>query len=228
MGDPLLLSSRPSNSRLVPAMTDEQEQESPADWVPDFPGQRPPFEPGNKIGRQFEPGNLMSPTTHGAYSPRKVDPLAQELVDALLVDDTVPVYAKASAYRAELWAWARAEAQAQLVTEWLIEAGESAANGVGDLSSQAVHTAYLLLHRAEGRAASARTRLGLTPVSAARLGKDVAVGHAASVDVAQRMALLADAEARVEERLRKQGWVPPEALNSSAGAADEETESGPS
>lgn len=171
----------------------ETEQDS-SGWVPAFPGQRPPFQPGHTLS-----------LSHGAYSPRKVDPLARELVDLVLGDDTVPSYAKAPAYRAELWAWGRAEAQTQLLTEWLAKEGEAAGDGVGDLDSESVRAAYLLLHRAEARAASARTRLGLTPLAAARMGKDVAIGRAADVDVAQRMAQLHDAE----QRLREQGWTPP-------------------
>lgn len=158
-------------------MSDEQQQR---DWTPAFPGQR----------RPFAPGNLMSPTTHGAYSPRKVDPLAREFVEVLLVDEDTPSYVKAAAYRAELWSLGRAEAQVQLIAEWLASRVEDTDDGVGDLTSEAVRSAYLLLHRAESRAASSRTRLGLTPVSAARLGKHVAQGAAAQADVATAMATL--------------------------------------
>lgn len=163
--------------------------------MPAFEGQRPPF----------APGNTLSPSTHGAYSPRKVEPLAQELVDLVLGDDSVPAYAKASAYRLELWATCRAEAQVQLLSEYLIAKGEESGDGLGDLGDERIKAAYLLLHRAEARAASGRTRLGLTPIAAARMGKDVAIGQAASTDVAVRMAQLHDAE----ERLREQGWSPP-------------------
>ena len=170
-------------------MSDERQQEQP-DWTPAFPGQR----------RPFAPGNLMSPTTHGAYSPRKVDPLAREFVELLLVDDDTPSYVKAAAYRAELWSLGRAEAQVQLITEWLAAKAEETSDGVGDLASESVRSAYLLLHRAESRAASSRTRLGLTPVSAARLGKHVAQGAAAQADVATAMAAL--------HRLEQDGRLP--------------------
>jgi hypothetical protein len=45
-------------------------------WVPAFPSQRPPFAPGNEVAATY----------HGAYSPRRVDPLAAELV-AVVLDD---------------------------------------------------------------------------------------------------------------------------------------------
>jgi hypothetical protein len=140
-------------------MTDVQQ------WQPAFKRQRPPFPPGHELS-----------THHGAYSPRKVEPLARELVDAVLADPAA-AHAHAPAYRYALWAWARAEAQVQLLTEYVIKRGEEAGNGVGDLEQDRVRSAYLLLHRAEARATTQRTRLGLDPLSRARLGKDVAAGQ---------------------------------------------------
>lgn len=136
---------------------------------------RPPFEPGNEMAAK-----------HGAYSPRKVDPLAGAFVDAVLADGGAR-HAHAQVYRPALWAWARAEAQVQLLTEYLAVAGEAAGEGVGDLESERVRAAYLLLHRAEARALSGRARLGLDPLSRARLGKDVAAGQ---LDTARLMAEL--------------------------------------
>lgn len=78
----------------------------------------------------------------GAYSPRKVDPLAREFVELLLVDEDTPSYVKAAAYRAELWSLGRAEAQVQLITEWLASRAEDTDDGVGDLTSEAVRSAY--------------------------------------------------------------------------------------
>lgn len=191
----------------------DHDEEAPrsAGWEPAFPGQRPPFQPGNTLG--FAPGNELS-LRHGANSPRRVEPLAAEIVATLLADATVPAYAKSPAYRLELQALARAEAQTHLLTKWLARQAEETDDGVGDLGDERVRSAYLLLHRAESRAASARQRLGLTPSAAARMGKDVAIGRAAEADVAQRMALLAQLEKDLEAR----GWQrPPE----DGGAGDE-------
>lgn len=145
------------------------EPEPSGDWTPAFPGQRPPFTPGHELSTQ-----------HGAYSPRKVDPLAKELVDAMLEDPTLG-YLKASAFRPALWAWARAESQAQLLAEYLEGRGKG---GVGDLKDKRVQSAYLLLHRAEARADRGRVRLGLDPLSRSRLGKDIAQGRAADAAAA--------------------------------------------
>lgn len=144
-----------------------------AEWVPAFEGQRPPFEPGHELSMR-----------HGAYSPRRVDPLAETFV-ALVVADPVGLPAAAPQYRPALWAWARAEAQVQLLTEYLEKAAEETEDGIGDLDDDAVRAAYLLLHRAEARADRSRARLGLDPLSAARLGRDRAAG---AVDMARLMA----------------------------------------
>lgn len=144
-------------------------------WVPAFEGQRPPFLPGNTVAEQ-----------HGVHSPRKVDPLARELVQQLLADETA-AHVRLPAYRPAVWAWARTEAQAQLLSEYLAKAGAAAGDGVGDLDNDRVRTAYLLQHRVETRAASLRRGLGLDPLSRARLGKDVAAGQ---LDTARLMAEL--------------------------------------
>lgn len=172
-------------------------------WSPAFEGQRPPFEPGNQVGRhfesgndegrKFEPGNELA-LRHGAWSPRKVDPLARELVDQVLANPATG-HLQAPHWRPALWAWGRAEAQVQLLTEWLATQGEKTGDGVGDLGDEKVRSAYLLLHRAETRATTGRTRLGLDPLSAARLGRDKT---AAALDAAQLMKQLADEERRRE------------------------------
>jgi hypothetical protein len=132
--------------------------EARPDW------QRPPFEPGNEVA-----------VRHGAYSPRRVDPLARELVDQALADEAL-AYLRAPRWRAGVWAWARAEARVQLLTEWLADHRE----GVDELGTVAPVLGALL--RWEVRASNARTWLGLDPLSAARLGRDVT---ATSVDMAR-------------------------------------------
>jgi hypothetical protein len=143
-----------------------------AEWTPTHNRQHPPFEPGNELSAR-----------HGAYSPRKVDPLAAELV--ALVDEDQSVSWLSPVDRPALYAWARATVQAQLLTEWLEKAAEETQDGVGDLDSASVRAVYLLLHRAETRARSERSRLGFDPLSRAKLHRDKA---ATGVDVARVMA----------------------------------------
>jgi len=145
------------------------------EWVPAFPGQRPPFAPGHELS-----------TKHGAYSPRRVDPLAAELVDTLLADPDL-AYLTAPSYRPAVLAWARAEAQVQLLDEHLAELGTSP-----DFGDKRVAAAYTAHHRAETRADNARRRLGLDPLSRARLGRDITQG-AVQADLAR---LLSDERER--------------------------------
>lgn len=129
----------------------------------------------------FEPGHTLS-LRHGAYSPRRVEPLAAEIVEAFrghqpdwvaAVDDWA------------VWAWARTEARIQLLEEWL------AAHG-GDLAATGeVRGAAAFLLRCEIRAERQRARLGLDPLSRARLGADVA---SAGFDLARAMAMAAERE----------------------------------
>lgn len=156
-------------------------------WVPEFEGQRPPFRAGNTAALR-----------HGVFSPRVVDPKARELVEQVL-EDPETAYLTAAKWRPALWAWARAEAQVQLLEAYIAEAGEETADGVGDLDLDRVKSAYLLLHRAETRATTQRTRLGLDPLSAARLGRDKT---AAALDAAQLMAQL---ERQDQERREERG-----------------------
>lgn len=117
----------------------------------------------------FGPGNEVA-VKHGAWSPRRVDPLATEMV-ATVADATW----LRPADRPALWSWARCEARIQLVVEWL--------EAKGDLSDDGeVRPAADLLTRLEAQASGLRARLGLDPLSRARLGRDVA---AQQVDLAR-------------------------------------------
>jgi hypothetical protein len=144
-------------------------------WTPAFEGQRPPFPVGHELS-----------VRHGAFSPRRVDPLASELVDLVLADPAT-AYLQAAHWRPAVWAWAKAEAQVQLLEEYLATRAQETGDGVGDLGDERVRSAYLLHHRASARAISGRSRLGLDPLSAARLGRDKA---AAGMDMARLMAEL--------------------------------------
>ena len=122
------------------------------------PGHRPPkpiiAEPGNTTAEK-----------HGAWSPRKVNPLAQELVERIA--DLIPYLAEDPTYRPAVWAWARAEARVQLLAEHIDERGPLDADGKP-------WPALDQLQKAEGSAARARERLGLDPLSRAKLGRDLA------------------------------------------------------
>ncbi|XAS66549.1 hypothetical protein V3C33_13770 [Micrococcaceae bacterium Sec5.7] len=131
----------------------------PEGWVSEFPGQRPPFTEGNELA-----------VKHGAGSPRQRDPIAQALAADLLADDSV-AYLRAPRYAAAVKAWAVAEAKCGLISNWC----DSMPIEVAASSPKPGTSAPLeLLRRWEATAQNHRSRLGLDPLSAARLGKDVA------------------------------------------------------
>ncbi|MBT8159320.1 MULTISPECIES: hypothetical protein [Arthrobacter] len=137
--------------------------EAPEGWTPEFEGQRPPFAPGNELA-----------VKHGARSPRKVDPVAEALAVELLADDAL-AYLRAPRFAAAVQAWAQAEAKVALVADWLDGMGmeQATQSGQGRMSP------LELWRKLDSAAAGHRARLGLDPLSAARLGKDVAQGRQA-------------------------------------------------
>jgi hypothetical protein len=138
----------------------------------------------------YERGNEAA-VTHGAYSPRRVDPLALELVDGVIqrskAADSQTTYLLDPSFRPALWAWARCEVRVQLVTEWLMDRGSD----IGDDGEVLAAAEYL--RRWEAQALKHRERLGLDPLARAKLGKDVAAG---SVDMARLMAELSAEDAQ--------------------------------
>lgn len=143
-------------------------------WVPAFDRQKPPFEPGNDLA-----------VTHGAYSPRKVNPLARELVDLVLAQAAQPnaatSYLLDPTYRPVLVEWGEAGARVQLLREALTERYDG--TGITKKGEElGVSRAY---ERAVARFAALSKQLGLDPLSRARLGRDVAAGQH---DMAQAMA----------------------------------------
>ena len=171
-------------------------------WTPAFPGQRRPFETGNSRA-----------LIHGSRNERTVGPRAAALERAARSDPQWPPYLSDSTYRSAVTAWARAEAVAELLWEYLAEQDIGAAmtaletaeenttgpgKGPGRKVSTTRRTASALdaWHRAMSTAAGLRKSLGLDPLSRARLGKDVTAAAAmrtAGLDVvrAQGRAALA-------------------------------------
>ena len=111
----------------------------------------------------FAEGNAHA-LVHGARSPRVIDPLAAEVV-AEAVEDAP--YLAEPKFRASVMAWAREEARCLVLADYLD------VNGLHDEEGH-LRPAEQAMHRAETRAANLRSRLGLDPLSRARLGKDVA------------------------------------------------------
>lgn len=118
----------------------------------------------------FQPGHTVS-LRHGAYSPRRVDPLAAEYA-ALIEPES---YLADPSYAPAVWAWARAEARCTLLAEYLAD------RDLLDAKGRPLPAMELVI-RMERLAAEARARLGLDPLARARLGKDIT---SQSVDLAR-------------------------------------------
>lgn len=142
----------------------------------------PPFEPGNTAAQR-----------HGGYSDRAWRPIAERLTARLL--HTAPWLDRA-AFETSVAAWARTEAQAQLVAAWLDEHG--------DLDEQGKpRPATVLLDRLEARVAKASARLGLDPVALLRIVREAAELVADPHEVAAQAGLadlLAQGRAALERR----------------------------
>jgi hypothetical protein len=108
--------------------------------------------------------------THGAHSPEIRDPVAKEFVTDLLAmataEDSDLPYLSRPAFKWSIATWAKAEAQVLLIEQWLDEHG-----WIDDKGE--VRPAAQYLERVARRAERARTRLGLDPLSRARLQVDV-------------------------------------------------------
>jgi len=137
--------------------------EQTEDWVPAFPSQRPPFAPGNTLAM-----------SHGGYSQRMVVGEAKAVMAALLPD--LPDYLLQPRYRPALDAYATCLARISRVAVWLERLGTE--DQPAELTNEGgVRAATTLLMQLEREADRHRSALGLTPLAAARLGKDVAAAQ---------------------------------------------------
>jgi hypothetical protein len=114
----------------------------------------PPFEAGNTAALK-----------HGASSPRKIRPIAEEIRATLLAEAPwIDRPGFAGAVRSLCWT----EAQIVLLTEWLNEHGVLRDPGVDELEPQP-RAATRLLRDLENRAEKLRSSLALTPTSMAKM-----------------------------------------------------------
>ena len=129
-----------------------------------YDGKRPPsgIPARHYKWEPFQPGHELS-MRHGAWSERRVAPLAARLVAEVVEGNS---YLQDAAYASALQSWGRTEARIELVTTYMLEHGDLDGDG-------SVRPAADLLNRLEARAENLRARLGLDPLSRSRLGLNV-------------------------------------------------------
>ena len=118
----------------------------------------------------FTNGNLVR-VTHGVYSDRRVNPIARELVSAVL--DARP---DLEDHPAAVWSWARIESKCLLLEAWLDEYDFIDEEGNPTAPAQ-------LVTRYEKLALNLRARLGLDPLSQAQLQNSRAQATLVSYDI---------------------------------------------
>jgi hypothetical protein len=151
-------------------------------WTPAFDGQRPPFRDGNEAA-----------LTHGARSERRVGPLAAQIAAELLADPDTPTHLREPMFAMAVEAWARAEAICQLLRAFLDS--KSIEDALTELTTETededrdggrtrrtsvarkVAAALDSSRRWEAHAANMRSKLGLDPATAAKVGRDLATSR---------------------------------------------------
>lgn len=135
--------------------------ESPHPWRDDPSlSSRPPFEPGNEVS-----------VRHGAFSRRRFEPLARELIAGVLEDR--PDLAR---FPEALAAWADSEARAWLLRDWLTEQGMF-------VDGETAEGCLRWLVQFDRRAEAGRIRLGLDPRSEMELVRAAAEAEASTFDL---------------------------------------------
>lgn len=143
---------------------------------PGDPDYRPAYGNSNYRWEPFKPGNTVA-MTHGARSARVIEPMAAEIANATI---EVNPHLQEDRYREAVLEYARLVAKVERLEEWLDRNGQLDSDGkVRGASDYALKLRKTMSNQAE--------RLGLTPLSAARLGKDTA---AAKLDVTKILAAM--------------------------------------
>lgn len=117
----------------------------------------------------YQPGNVKAKKS-GAWSERSVAPLAAELTAGLLADRP-----DLAAYPDVVTAWSRAEARCRLLADWFDD-GFFKPDG-----EERPGIRYVV--QFEKQAADLRAKLGLDPLSEAKLARDRATATAVAFDL---------------------------------------------
>lgn len=161
------------------------------------------FQPGNRPANAFAPGNRISATgnlSHGMHSKMAIKDRADHILLAMLEDPRCPDHLHTPAFAPALMAWSRAEAVASLAYDWMNDLWEAEGPAaIFTMHSVTGRTPSEVWKGHEAFASSLRAKLGMDPVSYARISRDLGLASAATED---RLARMADAGKQVTaERL---------------------------
>jgi hypothetical protein len=123
-----------------------------------------------------------------------VGPRAEALAAAVLEDAEFPDHVRSAVFRMSLAAWARAEAVASLLFDYLVTLGPEQMMTPRLAGTRAPAD---LWRAADAHAAKLRSELGLSPVSYAKIAKDLGIASKASEDALKAMQ---DAGRQIRER----------------------------
>ena len=121
--------------------------------------------PSTDLRPPFEPGNVLA-IKHGAYSPRVVTPIAEEILTLLLGDDDVR-FLRGAAMRPELWRYAHRQARVELLRAALDEHSEDCTACEKCISLEE------RWQRADAEASKSAMRLGLDPLARAQIMREL-------------------------------------------------------
>jgi hypothetical protein len=122
----------------------------------------------------FEDGNTAA-LVHGAQSPRVVDAVAVVLAEAVVAEAP---WLKAEIFQPAIWRYARAEARARLLSNFILEVAEEHSEKIGARLWESANGA-------DNTANRMAESLGLTPLSRAHLAGIVTGTEATSAGITE-------------------------------------------
>ena len=133
-----------------------------------------------------EPGNELA-LKSGAWSPVHVDPLAQQIIEEIAGDPSTS-YLAGAAYHPLLRSSAFAQSRLVLFVLWLAGMSAEQAATPPEGTNRNARAPIDLYRSLLVAASNLADKLGLSPLSRARLGRDVAVGQSIADQAISRLA----------------------------------------
>lgn len=150
------------------------------------------FQPGNRPANAFREGNKLSQLSHrtaGRTSKIAIADRADAILVAMLEDARCPDHLRSPAFAPSVMAWSRAEAVASLAWDHMQAVMEEAgAAGVFGLAPGVMRAVSEVWKGHEQFAAQLRSKLGIDPVSYAKISRDLGIAANASQDRLEKMA----------------------------------------